>query len=150
MERTPVYFNSLPLSYAKSRNILKEFLLSFNQYCYWLYSDKFTFIAAILYFLIFANLASQQKKYKTIGVLNAFLSIPMAPIIPLSIGIILLFKNQNEGMINLVQLCGLVEASFEASLQIIWQGYIICSNQLPKDLQTQITFYGNTVCEVSI
>jgi hypothetical protein len=102
----------------------------------------FTFIAAVLYFLIFANLASQQKKYKTIGVLNAFLSIPMAPIIPLSIGIILLFKNQNEGMINLVQLCGLVEASFEASLQIIWQGYIICSNQLPDDFKTTLEFHG--------
>ena len=99
--------------------------------------------------MIFATLAAQQKKYKWIGVLNAFLSIPLAPLVPLGIGIILLFKNQSEGMINLVQLCGLVEASFEASLQVIWQGYIICSNQLPIDLQTQITFYGNTVCEVS-
>ena len=98
-------------------------------------------------------MAAQRKKSdqnKWIGVLYAFLSIPLAPLVPLGIGILLLVKNQSEGMINLVQLCGLVEASFEASLQIIWQGYIICSNQLPKDLQTQITFYGNTVCEVSI
>ena len=119
-------------------------------YRYNVYPNHIPFITAVIYFLIFATLAAQQKKYKWICVLNAFLSIPLAPLVPLGIGIILLFKKQSEGMINLVQLCGLVEASFEASLQIIWQGYIICSNQLPKDLQTQITFYGNTVCEVSI
>ena len=100
--------------------------------------------------MIFALLAAHKKKFKWICVLNAFLSIPLAPLVPLGIGIILLFKNQSEGMINLVQLCGLGEASFEASLQIVWQGFIICSNQLHKDLLTPIAFYGNTVCEVSI
>ena len=98
--------------------------------------------------MIFATLAAQQKKYKWIGVLNAFLSIPLAPLVPLGIGIILLFKNHSEGMINLVQLCGLVEASFEASLQIIWQGYIICSDQLPFDYKKEITLSGNILCEV--
>ena len=101
-----------------------------------------TFISALIYFLIFANLAAEQKKYKWIGVLNAFLSIPLAPLVPLAIGITLLFKNKSDGMVNLVHLCGLVEASFEASLQIIWQGYIICSNQLPIDFQTPIEFVG--------
>jgi hypothetical protein len=106
---------------------------------------------AVIYFLIFATVASQQKKSdqnKWIGVLYAFLSIPLAPLVPLSIGILLLVKNQSEGMINLVKLCGLVEASFEASLQIIWQGYIICSDQLPLDKQEDITLIGNIVCEV--
>ena len=107
-----------------------------------LYSDKFSFIAALIYFLIFANLAAEQKKDKWIGVLTAFLSIPLAPLIPLAVGIILLFKNKSDGMVNLVHLCGLVEASFEASLQIVWQGYIICSNQLPRDFQTPIEFVG--------
>ena len=107
-----------------------------------LYSDKFPFIAALIYFLIFANLAAEQKKDKWIGVLTAFLSIPLAPLIPLAVGIILLFKNKSDGMVNLVHLCGLVEASFEASLQIVWQGYIICSNQLPRDFQTPIEFVG--------
>ena len=101
-----------------------------------------TFISALIYFLIFANLAAEQKKYKWIGVLNAFLSIPLAPLVPLAIGITLLFKNKSDGMVNLVHLCGLVEASFEASLQIIWQGYIICSNQLPINFQTPIEFVG--------
>ena len=96
----------------------------------------------MIYFLIFATLAAQQKKYKWIGVLNAFLSIPLAPLVPLAIGITLLFKNKSDGMVNLVHLCGLVEASFEASLQIIWQGYIICSNQLPINFQTPIEFVG--------
>jgi hypothetical protein len=100
------------------------------------------FIAAIIYFLIFASLAAEQTKYKWIVVLTAFLSIPMAPIVPLATGITLLFKNKSDGMVNLVHLCGLVEASFEASLQIIWQGYIICSNQLPIDFQTPIEFVG--------
>jgi hypothetical protein len=72
----------------------------------------------------------------------------LAPLVPLGIGILLLVKNQSEGMINLVQLCGLVEASFEASLQIIWQGYIICSDQLPFDYKKEITLSGNIVCEV--
>jgi hypothetical protein len=101
-----------------------------------------TFISALIYFLIFANLAAEQKKYKWIGVLNAFLSIPLAPLVPLAIGVTLLFKNKSDGMVNLVHLCGLVEASFEASLQIIWQGYIICSNQLPINFQTPIEFVG--------
>ena len=114
-------------------------------------SDTFPFIAAVIYFLIFATVAAQRKKSdqnKWIGVLYAFLSIPLAPLVPLGIGILLLVKNQSEGMINLVQLCGLVEASFEASLQIIWQGYIICSDQLPFDYKKEITFSGNIVCEV--
>jgi hypothetical protein len=76
--------------------------------------------------------------------------MPLAPLVPLVTGIILLFKNQSDGMVNLVLLCGLVEASFEASLQVIWQGYIIISNQLPIDLQTDIELPGNTFCEVFI
>ena len=105
----------------------------------------------MIYFLIFASAAAQQKKTdqnKWIGVLYAFLSIPLAPIVPLGIGIMLLVKNQSEGLINLVQLCGLVEASLEASLQIIWQGYIICSDQLPVHLQKTVTLFGNIICEV--
>ena len=76
--------------------------------------------------------------------------MPLAPLVPLVTGIILLFKNKSDGMVNLVLLCGLVEASFEASLQVIWQGYIIISNQLPKLLQHDIEIPGNTVCEVFI
>ena len=99
----------------------------------------------MIYFLTFASAAAQQKKTdqnKWIGVLYAFLTIPLAPLVPFGIGIALLVKNQSEGMINLVQLCGLVEASFEASLQIIWQGYIICSNQLPDNFKTTLEFHG--------
>ena len=104
---------------------------------------SFLFIAAIIYFLIFASLAAKRTMHKWIGVLAAFLSIPMAPIVPLALGITLLFKKHDDvGMDNLVHLCGLVEASFEASLQIIWQGYIFCSNQLPTDFQTDIEFTG--------
>ena len=68
--------------------------------------------------------------------------MPLAPLVPLVTGIILLFKNQSDGMVNLVLLCGLVEASFEASLQVIWQGYIIISNQLPILMQTDIEIPG--------
>ena len=124
------------------------YVISFSS---WTYSDTFPFITAVIYFLIFATVAAQRKKSdqnKWIGVLYAFLSIPLAPLVPFGIGIMLLVKNQSEGMINLVQLCGLVEASFEASLQIIWQGYIICSDQLPFDYKKEITLSGNIVCEV--
>ena len=129
------------------------YVISFSS---WTYSDTFPFITAVIYFLIFATVAAQRKKSdqnKWLGVLYAFLSIPLAPLVPFGIGIMLLVKNQSEGMINLVQLCGLVEASFEASLQIIWQGYIICSDQLPSNssshfLGESITFSGNIVCEV--
>ena len=76
--------------------------------------------------------------------------MPLAPLVPLVTGIILMFKDQSDGMVNLVILCGLVEASFEASPQVIWQGYIIISNQLPINLQTDIEIPGNTVCEVFI
>jgi hypothetical protein len=101
-----------------------------------------TWLPAISYFSIFVYLALQLKKYKWIGVINAFLSMPLAPLVPLVTGIILMFKNESDGMVNLVILCGLVEASFEASPQVIWQGYIIISNQLPINLQTDIEIPG--------
>ena len=103
---------------------------------------SFLFIAAIIYFLIFASLAAKRTMHRWIGVLAAFLTIPLAPLVPLVLGFTLLLKKQNDEMDNLVALCGLVEASFEASLQIIWQGYIFCSNQLPNGFKTDIEFEG--------
>ena len=94
-----------------------------------------TWLPGLIYFLIFISMGFEQKSKitKSTSIQLAIVSVLLAPIAPLSIGIAMILSKNRHDKSNLVNLFGLVEASLEASVQVIWQGYIICEKLLPKE-----------------
>ena len=95
--------------------------------------------AGPLYALIFLYaFLSSSAPDKRLAIAMAIVSLTLTPFVPLiAATLIILTKtaptyiyiDHNQAR-NLAMLCALVEASFEAGLQVVWQGYIINTDQI--------------------
>ena len=92
------------------------------------------FPAGPLYALVFLYAFFGDKK---LAIAMAIVSLTLAPFVPLIAATLIILTKAAPNYIyidqyqarNLAMLCGLVEASFEAGLQVVWQGFIINSGQ---------------------
>ena len=103
--------------------------------------------AGPLYALIFLYAFFGDKK---LAIVMAIVSLTLTPFVPLiAATLVILTKTTNYININhdqarnLAMLCALVEASFEAGLQVVWQGFIINSDQINITMKDPIIIQDN-------
>ena len=105
---------------------------------------------AILYFFIFISLCPfTHGSKRLINIIMLFVSLILTPLVPIISGL-LMFVHRTPEARNLAILCALVEAGIEASLQVVWQGYILNTDQI--NTNSSISFqdpYGLNKLELS-
>ena len=110
-------------------------------------------VPAVAYFLIFImRVLNKKKEQGKSGLsLDLFFLIasisPLAPFIPLASSLLILASN-SWSTVNTLLLVSLMEGSLEASLQVIWQGYII--NAGAAEDKTLVLYDSQRINKISL
>ena len=103
---------------------------------------------AIIFFCAFYKVEDVVHRRVTI-IAVTLLILPLAPIVPMTAAIYKMARISNEQTIYMTEFFVLVEASWEASLQVIWQGLIVISDQVKENSTIVIEgAYGNNKLEL--